>query len=86
MIRWKPNAVASVMLARPVSGMMPVLMLTLMLTVVLYPPSPSAMAPTSHPEQRIAPIYGEDWPVLENPDGDEIMIVGLRPRHDRPTA
>ncbi|MEE8436098.1 MAG: hypothetical protein V3S64_15030 [bacterium] len=73
MIRWKTKAVAYAVLAGTVAAMLP--------TVMLYAPGPTAMAPATAPEQMVAPVRGDDWPVLENPDGDEIMIVDLRGRH-----
>ena len=54
--------------------------------LALHGSGASAMAPAAVPEPWVAPVRGEDWPVLENPDGDEIMIVRLPARCISPQA
>lgn len=51
------------------------------MVVVVYVPGPGPMAPAGIPEMRIAPVGGDDWPVLENPDQYDIMVAGLHACH-----
>lgn len=57
--------------------------MTLIMALIMAPGTAPEMA---NPEFRVAPFWGEDWPVLENPDQDDTMVAGRRARHANPPA
>lgn len=98
MIRCKTKGVSRLRLLGSQAAMLLAMVLTpALVTVVIsvlvmglalapFAAAPSAMTPMTHPELLIAPADGEDWPVLENPDQEDIMVVNLVSRPIAPLA